>query len=256
MNAVRKSASDLVSVRALWVRRGDLTVLRQIDLSIAPGQIVTIVGPNGSGKSTLLRTIVGAVLPSAGVVRKQPGLRIGYVPQRIHIDRALPMTVLRFLNLPNRVSADASQSALAAVGAEALAGRQLSALSGGQVQRVLMARALLNDPGLLVLDEPAQGLDPAGCASLYHLLEETRRTLGCAIVMASHELHVVMAASDWVICLNGHICCEGPPAHVVKTQHYRSLLGVDGTLAIYNHRHDHAHDDDLHGSGSGVKGEG
>ena len=241
----------LVDVSDMTIRLGGKVILAHVDLQIDPGEIVTIVGPNGSGKSSLLRAILGAVRPASGKIRVKPGLRVGYVPQKLHIDQTLPISVLRFLNLPTRVHGDDAKSALEQAGADDLQNAQLAELSGGQFQRVLLARALLNTPELLVLDEPTQGLDQAGSAAFYRRIEEVRRTLGCAILMVSHELHVVMAASDRVVCLNGHVCCHGTPEHVASAPEYRALFGsgTQGALALYRHEHNHSHDHS-HGHGA------
>ena len=237
---------SLIELKGLSVRYGGRTVLSHVDLSLSAGEIVTVVGPNGSGKSTLLRAIIGAQRPNGGTVLKQAGLRIGYVPQKLHIDPTLPLTVRRFLSLPNRVSDAAAKDALAQAGAGDLMGSQMSALSGGQFQRALLARALLMRPQLLILDEATQGLDQPGSAAFYRQIEDVRKTIGCAVLMVSHELHVVMAASDRVICLNGHICCEGAPEHVASAPEYRALFGTgtQGALALYRHEHNHHHDHD------------
>ena len=241
---------SLIDARGVTVRLGGAIILANVTLSIAEGEIVTIVGPNGSGKSTLLKTLLGAVTLAKGKVTTAPGLRVGYVPQKLHIDPTLPLPVRRFLSLPTRVSGDEAMRALERTGVAALANQQIADLSGGQMQRVLLARAILNRPQLLVLDEATQGLDQSGSAAFYRLIEELRSELGCAVLMVSHELHVVMAASDRVICLNGHVCCEGAPEHVATAPEYRALFGTgtQGALALYrhehNHSHDHAHDHD------------
>jgi zinc transport system ATP-binding protein len=237
---------SLVDMSVLNVQLGGQTVLHHVDFSINPGEIVTIVGPNGSGKSTLLRAIIGAVTPASGSVTRKPGLRLGYVPQKLHIDPTLPMTVRRFLDLPQRVRDEAARDALEEAGAGALTGRQMSGLSGGQFQRVLLARALLSKPELLILDEATQGLDQPGSAAFYQKIAEVRDHLGCAVLMVSHELHVVMAASDRVVCLNGHVCCQGEPEHVASAPEYRALFGTGtgGALALYRHEHHHSHDHD------------
>jgi zinc transport system ATP-binding protein len=234
----------LVEITGMSVRHGGLTALHSVDLTLTAGEIVTVVGPNGSGKSTLLKSIIGAVRPDKGRVQRKPGLRIGYVPQKLHIDPTLPLTVRRFLSLPTKVSDAEAAAALDQAGAGDLAKRQMNGLSGGQFQRVLLARALLCKPELLILDEATQGLDQPGSAAFYRQVEEVRRTLGCAILMVSHELHVVMAASDRVICLNGHVCCEGAPEHVASAPEYRALFGsgTQGALALYRHEHNHRHD--------------
>lgn len=235
---------SLISAQNLALRFGGTEVLSGISLAIEPGEIVTILGPNGSGKSTLLRALLGILPLSAGSVTRAPDLRLGYVPQKLAVDRSMPMTVRRFLSLPKRVSDAEATAALARVGLPDVEQRQMSALSGGQFQRVLLARALLSRPQLLILDEPTQGLDQPGEAGFYRLIEEVRQETGCAVLMVSHDLHVVMAASDRVICLNGHICCEGTPRVVSNAPEYRALfgLGTKGALALYQHQHDHSHE--------------
>ncbi len=234
----------LVDIDDLAVRLGGNMALQGVSLKIESGEIITIVGPNGSGKSTLLRVIIGALKPTSGTIQKTDNLRIGYVPQRMHIDPTLPMTVGRFLGLPHRVSAAQILQALEQAGVPELGARQMSGLSGGQFQRVLLARALMNKPDLLILDEATQGLDQPGSASFYRQIEDVRQQLGCAVLMVSHDLHVVMSASDRVICLNGHVCCEGEPEHVASAPEYRALFGegTKGALALYRHHHSHTHD--------------
>ena len=246
LRRVPRMTSPLIAARNLNIRLDGHMVLQDVNVEINPGEIVTIVGPNGSGKSTFLRALIGAVPPASGHIEKAANLRIGYVPQKLAIDAALPMTVRRFLGLPRRISAQQAASALERAGAPDLSGRQMADLSGGQLQRVLLARALLDKPQLLLLDEATQGLDQPGSAAFYRQIEEVRRDLGCAVVMVSHDLHVVMAASDRVLCLNGHICCEGTPEIVAGAPEYRALFGTGtkGALALYRHEHSHAHDHD------------
>jgi zinc transport system ATP-binding protein len=234
---------SLIETRGLCLGYGLREVLHDVSLTISAGEIVTIVGPNGSGKSTLLKALIGAVRPAHGTISRAPGLKVGYVPQKLALDPALPMTVKRFLSLPDRVGDAGAHRALAAAGVPDLGPRQIAELSGGQTQRVLLARALLRDPQVLLLDEPTQGLDQPGSAAFYREIEAVRDRLGCAVVMVSHELHVVMSASDRVICLNGHVCCEGTPDVVSNAPEYRALFGTGtgGALAIYRHDHDHAH---------------
>lgn len=240
---------DLLEARGLGVRHGEHTVLHGVNFRIAAGEIVTVVGPNGSGKSTLVRALIGLEPATAGTVRRADRLRIGYVPQRLKVEAGLPMTVRRFLSLPERVSDSAAADALMRVGVPGLEDRQLARLSGGQFQRVLVARAMLSRPDLLILDEPTQGLDQPGVAAFYRLLAELRSETGVAVLLVSHDLHVVMSASDRVLCLNGHICCEGAPEHVSAAPEYLALFGSgDGALALYRHHHDHDHDHD-HGHG-------
>ena len=240
---------SLITASHICVRFAEDEILHDVSLTLAPGEIVTILGPNGSGKSTLLRALLGIVPVAEGRVTRAPGLRLGYVPQRLMIDRTMPMTVRRFLSLPTRVSDSAAEEALARVGMAGRGGDQMTQLSGGQLQRVLLARALLGKPQVLMLDEPTQGLDQPGEAAFYRLIEEVRRDTGAAVLMVSHDLHVVMAASDRVICLNRHICCEGTPRVVSTAPEYRALfgLGTQGALALYRHEHDHEHPaDDPH----------
>jgi zinc transport system ATP-binding protein len=235
----------LIEAAGLGLTIGGRRILRDVAIAVTPGEIVTLVGPNGSGKTTLLRLLIGAQQPSAGALRRSPGLRVGYVPQRLSIDATLPMTVDRFLGLGGGDRA-ARAAALARTGVPGLGARQMADLSGGQFQRALLARALVRRPALLALDEPTQGLDQPGVAAFYRLIAELRRELGCAVLMVSHDLHVVMGASDRVICLNGHICCEGAPTAVASSPAYRALFGAapEGAFALYAHSHDHSHGED------------
>jgi zinc transport system ATP-binding protein len=232
----------LVSARHAGYAIAGHRILRDVSLELSRGEIVTIVGPNGSGKTTLMRLLIGALRPTEGAIETRHGLRIGYVPQRLAIDHTLPITVDRFLALSDRDPAR-RRSVLEQFGAAGLADRQLIDLSGGQFQRVLLAQALLRSPDLLVLDEAAQGLDQPGIAHFYRQIETIRTQLGCAVLMVSHDLHVVMSASDRVVCLNGHICCEGTPMTVSNAPEYRALfgLGTEGALALYRHEHNHSH---------------
>lgn len=236
--------APLLTAEGLDIGYGSGSVLRDMDINIAPGEIVTIVGPNGSGKSTLLKALVGALTPSKGTVSRVEGLRIAYVPQRLSLHQAMPMTVRGFLQL----AADCTDSelvlALKRVGAEGLERQQIAALSGGQLQRILLAQAVLRRADLLVLDEPTQSLDQPATAAFYALIEALRDELGCAVLMVSHDLHVVMRASDRVICINGHICCEGTPTVVSEAPEYQALfgLGTGGSFALYRHQHNHSHD--------------
>lgn len=235
---------SVLSATGICVSYGARVVLDDVDITLNAGEIVTLVGPNGSGKSTLVRVLVGAVRPQSGTVSRAKGLRLGYVPQRVAVDPALPMTVSRFLDLPRRHAASVVSSALEDAGVPEVGSVYLGDLSGGQFQRVLLARALLVRPQVLLLDEATQGLDQAGSAAFYRHIESVRESLDCAVLMVSHELHVVMSASDRVICLNGHVCCHGTPEVVADRPEYRALFGTGtgGALALYRHDHDHVHD--------------
>jgi zinc transport system ATP-binding protein len=237
------AAGVLIGAENVSVTLGGREVLRDLTFSIRRGEIVTVVGPNGSGKSTFIRALIGAVPSSRGRVRMVADLAIGYVPQRLHIDPTFPITVARFLALPLRRDRAEIAAGLARVGLADLGRRQMTELSGGQFQRVLLARALLGRPDILILDEPTQSLDQPATAAFYRLIEEVRADLSCAVLMVSHDLHVVMSASDRVICVNGHICCEGTPTVVSEAPEYRALFGdgTRGARALYQHHHDHDH---------------
>ncbi|MBZ9558453.1 MULTISPECIES: metal ABC transporter ATP-binding protein [Modicisalibacter] len=217
----------LLTLEHCDIRLGGHRVLEAIDLTLERGEIVAVIGPNGSGKSTLLKSILGSLTPSRGRIHKPPGLRIGYVPQRLSLDATLPMTVSRFLQLPGQRASPRIGETLAQAGAEGLERSQMSELSGGQLQRVLLARALLKSPDLLLLDEATQGLDHRGIADFYRRLEPIRQTLDCGLLMVSHELQAALAASDRVVCLNRSIHCQGTPAHVAASPAYRALFGPE-----------------------------
>lgn len=218
-------------------------VLENISLSIEEGQIVTLIGPNGAGKTTLVRIALGLIQPDTGSIYLRPKLRIGYMPQRVHVEPTLPLTVNRFLKLANREDKARLSSTLDELKIAHLEDRQLSAISGGELQRVLLARALLREPELLILDEPAQGVDLTGQAELYQLISEISDKHGCGVLMISHDLHLVMSSTDEVICLNHHVCCYGKPEHVSNDPAYLNLFGANASqnLAVYTHHHDHDH---------------
>ena len=218
-------------------------LLTGITLSLGEGEIVTVIGPNGAGKTTLLKLLIGEHKPSSGEVTQAKHCRIGYMPQRLHIDNSLPLNVRRFLAMAGNKSRSDIKQALAEVGASQLEKSAIQTLSGGELQRVLLARALLRDPNLLVLDEPAQGVDLHGQRELYQLLTHIKEKRGCGILMVSHDLHFVMAGTDQVICLNQHICCSGTAESVAQHPEYLALFGSElgKDIAIYTHHHDHHH---------------
>ena len=233
----------LIDISKLEVKYGSKKVLQNINLSLNANEIVTIVGPNGSGKTTLFKAIIGSVPLSKGKISIKPNLRIGYVPQQLKVDQTLPITVERFLKLATRNNNDIEKM-IAFFGSENIFREQINSLSGGQMQRVLLARALVNEPEILLLDEATRGLDQPGIAAFYRKIENISKETNCAILMISHDLHVVMSASDRVICINGHICCQGTPENVATSPEYQTLFGsnIDGSFALYRHKHDHNHD--------------
>ncbi len=234
----------LVEARGVSVRFGRRSVLEEVDLAVHAGEIVTLIGLNGAGKSTLVRVLLGIVRPDRGEVVRTPGLRIGYAPQHVHRDPILPMTVRRFLTLGEPASRERLAALLAGVGAGAILEHPLAAISGGELHRVLLARALLREPGLLVLDEPLAGVDVTSQGELYRLIATIRDRHGCGVLLVSHDLHLVMAATDTVVCINRHVCCTGHPRTVTRDPAFVSLFGshVASALAIYRHSHDHHHD--------------
>lgn len=237
----------LVSLRDIGLDFKQRTVLDQISFDIHRREILTIIGPNGAGKSCLLKLILGLYPPSRGTLQRASGLTIGYMPQKLTIDPSLPLSVERFLALARPRDSQGIDQALARVGARSLRKAPVQQLSGGEFQRVLLARALLRHPDLLVLDEPAQGVDLQGQQALYRLLAQLREEHGFAILMVSHDLHFVMAQTDQVLCLNQHVCCSGTADAVVKHPEYLALFSGSAIedIGVYTHHHDHHHD--LHG---------
>jgi len=236
-------SQPLIAIRHARVRFGGINALKDVDLTIRPSEIVTLIGPNGAGKSTLVRLVLGVLRPTAGRVERRAGLAVAYVPQRLAIDASLPLTVDRFLDLPRGHSCGHKRAILEDVGVRDVGEQPLETLSGGQFQRVLLARALLAEPDLLVLDEPAQNIDHRGQIELYTLIADLRRTRGCAVLLVSHDLHLVMRATDRVICLNQRVCCAGAPETVSNDQVYADLFGRQAAEAFAPYRHHHDEDD-------------
>jgi zinc transport system ATP-binding protein len=249
-------AAPLVEARSVTLRLGDRPALENVDLAVRAGEIVTVVGPNGAGKTTLIRVLLGLIAPDSGEVRRRHGVRIGYVPQHFVVDETLPLTVRRFLRLgatgngkqDGKRDRDKASAVLEEVGALHVLDRPVQVLSGGEMKRMLLARALLRDPDLLVLDEPSAGVDVAGQADLYALVRAIRDRRDCGVVLVSHNLHLVMAATDHVICLNRHVCCEGRPEAVSREPEFLAMFGagvatgIAAEIGVYTHQHDHRHD--------------
>ncbi len=238
-----KDAGVLVEMKGAGVWRGGQWLVRGVDLLVRRGEIVTLIGPNGSGKSTTAKIAIGVQKPDEGTVERRRPLKVGYVPQKVTVDWTMPLNVGRLMQLTGRLKPGEIAKALEAVGIPHLVRAQVQTLSGGEFQRVLLARALARQPDLLVLDEPVQGVDFSGEIALYQLIREIRDKTGCGILLISHDLHVVMAETDTVICLNGHVCCRGTPENVLKSPEYVRLFGARAgeILAIYRHHHDHTH---------------
>jgi zinc transport system ATP-binding protein len=228
----------LLSLRGVTVSLGATRVLDAVDLAVGAGEIVTLIGPNGAGKTTLLRVALGLLQPERGEIEREPGLRIGYMPQRLAVDPALPLSVRRFLALAAPDAARRAEAALERVGAPRTLHTPIQSISGGEMQRVLLARALLRDPELLVLDEPSQGVDLAGQQELFALITGIRDERGCGVLMVSHDLHLVMGSTDRVVCLNRTVCCTGAPFAVSSDPAYLRLFPAKlPGFALYKHRH-------------------
>ena len=232
----------LVANDIAFVKRGK-TILTDVSLQISKGEIITLIGPNGAGKTSLVRILLGLADNTSGSVERKHGLVIGYVPQRIQVPEVMPLRVYDFLNVSGDYDVERCQHMLDEVDCRYLLYSPMQNISGGEMQRVLLARALLKKPELLVLDEPASGMDIIGQQALYKTIQAIRDKHECGILMVSHDLHLVMAATDRVICLNTHICCTGHPDDVSEHPEYLKLFGdaIDG-LALYSHHHDHEHD--------------
>ena len=264
LHTAAEADGELLAADGVCKRFGGRKVLEDVSLRVRRGRIVTLIGPNGAGKTTLIRIALGLMGADRGRVVRRPGMQVGYMPQRMALDPVLPLTVDRFLRLgPRRGGARytrraqrgaqtsqqapqprKAQEVLARLGIPHLTERQMLDISGGELQRVLLARALMGRPELLILDEPAQGVDLSGQAELYSLITELAAESGCGVLMISHDLHLVMSATDEVVCLNHHVCCQGKPEQVSSDPAFLDLFGaqVSKSLAVYTHRHSHVHD--------------
>jgi zinc transport system ATP-binding protein len=243
------SNARLISAQGIGVVRTGRHLLKNVDLTLEAGKIVTVIGPNGAGKTTLVRSVLGLIKIDAGTIERAPNLRIGYMPQKLYLDASLPLNVERFLLLGGKARANLAEIEQL-TGIEKLSKTPMQLLSGGEMQRVLLARALLREPQLLVLDEPVQGVDVNGQSALYGLINDIRKARNCGVLLVSHDLHLVMATTDTVICLNQHVCCQGHPDTVTHDPAYLALFGAGLTqtsgakpqVVLYHHHHDHQHD--------------
>lgn len=236
-------SSTLIEAHSVVVTRAGQTILSGVDLTVSRGEIVTLIGPNGAGKSTLVRALLGLEAIDGGSVQRCDNMTVGYQAQKLAIDATLPLTVRRFLTLTRRRPDADLKDTLDHVSLKAELDKNIHVLSGGELQRLQLARAILRDPDLLVLDEPTQNVDIAGAIDLYRLIQDTRDRFNCAVIMVSHDLNVVMSATNRVYCLNNHICCSGRPAEVSRHPEFLRLFGQSAAdmLAIYTHEHDHDH---------------
>ena len=241
----KKNKKILLKVENASFSQNNKWLVRGVSLEVKQGEIVTLIGPNGSGKSTTAKIALGIFKNTEGEVNKFTN-KIGYVPQKISIDWTLPIRVIDFMSLIEEPSDDQINIALNLTSVEHLKNKNLSDLSGGEFQRVLIARAISKKPELLVLDEPVQGVDYTGEIALYELIKKISDTLNCGILLISHDLHMVMTATDHVVCLNGHVCCSGSPLDVAKNNEYKALFGEKASqiLTTYEHKHDHVHSDE------------
>jgi zinc transport system ATP-binding protein len=236
--------NTLVKLNNAGFKQNDKWLVEGVSLTVEKGKIVTLIGPNGSGKSTTAKIALGIYKNIEGSVEKYTN-KVGYVPQKISIDWTLPLRVYDFMLLTENIKEEAIDEALTLTGVIHLKNKNLGNLSGGEFQRVLIARAISKKPELLVLDEPVQGVDYTGEIALYELIKRISDSLNCGILLISHDLHTVMTATDHVVCLNGHVCCSGTPMDVAKNNEYKTLFGEQASqiLSVYEHKHDHVHSD-------------
>ena len=242
---MNKEKKTLLKLENAGFSKNNKWLVKGVSLEVKQGEIVTLIGPNGSGKSTTAKIALGIYKEIEGKVNKFTN-KIGYVPQKISIDWTLPIRVIDFMSLTKEPTDEQINIALNLTGVEHLINKSLGNLSGGEFQRVLIARAIAKQPEVLVLDEPVQGVDFKGEIALYELIKKISEELNCGILLISHDLHVVMSATDFVVCLNGHVCCSGTPQVVAKNDEYQELFGdrASTTLSIYEHKHDHTHSPD------------
>lgn len=243
-------SQTLLKVNDVSLKLSHTNLLENVNFTINSGKIITIIGPNGAGKTTLIRVALGLLQPTSGSVILEPSVSIGYMPQKLHLDPTFPLTVKKLMSLACNNNSEQIIPLLEEVGAAHVLNTEMQHLSGGELQRVMLARALVREPNLLVLDEPVQGVDVHGQTELYQLISSIRDQRDCAVLMVSHDLHLVMAATDEVLCLNRHICCSGTPESVTSDPAFAELFGAIAAeaMAIYVHdpNHHHSHCDSCH----------
>lgn len=239
------AVQPLIQARNISLNRENKNILDDVSLTVNTHDFITIVGPNGAGKSTLLKVIMGLIQPCTGSIQRRSGLRTGYVPQKAIPDRTIPISTRRFLSLRQNADRDTLEQTAGQTGIAPLLEKSLHTLSGGEMQRVLLCRALLHKPDLLIMDEPAQNLDISGQLAFYRQLDSIYRQQGISILMVSHDLHLVMSCTRTVVCLFHHICCTGEPQNITRDPEFRKLFGnsMAGMLALYQHQHNHTHGD-------------
>lgn len=234
---------SLASLDNIGLKIDGQQIIDKVSLHLNKGEITTLIGPNGGGKTSIARILLGVLQPTSGTIKKDSNIKIGYMPQKIEIDKTIPMTVKDFLTLSTHkiIFDDRINSLIARLKLENILAKQIHDLSGGQMQKVLFLRAIINKPDLLVLDEPTQYMDISATEEFYQIIDEIRESQHCAILLVSHDLHMVMQKTDFVFCVNHHVCCHGSPESVNQHPEYLSLFGNKGALAIYQHHHDHKH---------------
>ena len=235
----------LISAKNISLRYDNRLILDDVSLDLTKNDFITIIGPNGAGKSTLLKTLIGLITPDQGQVTRQDGLKIGYIPQKLQVEASLPITTQSFICLNKKNTNDINAIA-DELGIIPLLKKPVQTLSGGEWQRALLARALMDNPDAIILDEPAQNLDLTGQMHFYKMLDRLHQDRGLAILMVSHDLHLVMASTRQVVCLYHHICCSGAPQAVTQDPEFINLFGNEmaSMMAVYHHQHDHSHDHD------------
>ncbi len=238
-------SAALISANNISLNRHKKLILNDVSFELKAGEFITLIGPNGAGKSSLIKILLGLMKPDDGMVKKSKNIRLGYTPQKFTINQFIPISVLDFLTLNQKINAQFLTATIALTGIQPLLQHSLKNLSGGEMQRILLARALLKKPNVLILDEPAQNLDVNGQMHLYKLIQDIHKQQGCAVLMVSHDLHRVMKESTQVLCLYHHICCMGRPESILQDSQFNDLFAdqMDELMATYEHHHNHCHDD-------------